>query len=418
MTRQYQIPKQAVEEAWKRVKANKGAEGVDGQTIRKFEAESENNLYKIWNRMTSGSYFPPAVRAVEIPKSSGEVRILGVPTVADRVAQTVTKMYLEPLVEPKFHKDSYGYRPGRSQHQAIAQAKQRCWRYDWVLEIDIKGFFDNIDHDLMMELVRGYTQEKWVLLYIERWLKADMQRSSGDLEKREKGSPQGSVISPLLSNIFLHHAFDSWMKETNPETPFERYADDQIVHCKTLEQAEVMKRKIIERLKEWKLDVNQEKTRIVYCKDSGRLGDHEKIEFTFLGYTFRPRRAKNRKTKEIFSSFQPAISNEAKDRIRKEIQAWQIHKRTGQTLAEIGTDINEEVRGWFNYYAKFYPSAMYVLFDYLEDRLIGWAVRKYKRLKASTHWGRELIERIRARQPNLLAHWAWCQKRLLSEGAV
>jgi RNA-directed DNA polymerase len=409
---------QTVEEAWKRVKANKGAEGVDGQTIRQFEAESENNLYKIWNRMTSGSYFPPAVRAIEILKSSGGVRILGVPTVADRVAQTVTKMYLEPLVEPRFHKDSYGYRPGRNQHQAIAQAKQRCWKYDWVLEIDIKGFFDNIDHDLMMELVRKYTQEKWVLLYIERWLKADMERSSGDLERREKGSPQGSVMSPLLSNIFLHHAFDSWMKETSPETPFERYADDQIVHCKTLEQAEDMRRKIIERLKEWKLEVNQEKTRIVYCKDSGRRGDYEKIEFTFLGYTFKPRRANNRKTREIFSSFQPAISNEAKDRIRKEIRTWQIQKRTGQTLAEIGTDINEEVRGWFNYYAKFYPSAMYELFDYLEDRLIGWAVRKYKRLKASTKRGRELIERIRARQPDLLAHWVWRQKRLLSEGAV
>ena len=418
MTRQYEIPKKTVEEAWKRVKANKGAGGVDGQTISDFEARLEGNLYKIWNRMTSGSYFPPAVRAVEIPKSSGGVRILGVPTVADRVAQTVTKMYLEPLVEPKFHNDSYGYRPERSQQQAIAQAKRRCWDYDWVLELDIRGYFDNIDWKLMMELVAGYTQEKWVLLYIERWLRADVKKVDGSLDKREKGSPQGSVISPLLSNIFLHHAFDSWMQERNPAVPFERYADDAIVHCRTLAQAEYMKRQITERLKQWRLEVNQEKTRIVYCKDSWRRGDHDKIQFTFLGYTFKPRRARNRTTGEIFSSFQPAIGEEAKSSIREEIRAWQLQKRTKQTLATIGLDINGKVRGWYNYYARHYPSAMYEISDYLDTRLVEWLIRKYKRLKASVQRGRALLDRIRNKQPTLLAHWAWRHKRLLSEGAV
>ena len=418
MTRQYDIPKAAVKEAWKRVRAKKGAEGIDGQTIKDFERDEEGNLYKIWNRMTSGSYFAPAVRAVEIPKSSGGVRILGVPTVSDRVAQTVTKMYLEPSVESVFHRDSYGYRPGRSQHQALAKAKERCWKYDWVLEIDIKGYFDNIDHDLMMELVGKYTQEKWILLYVGRWLKASLQRESGELEQREKGSPQGSVISPLLSNIFLHHAFDSWIQSDSPDTPFERFADDLIVHCSTLVDAVNLKQKITERLKEWKLTVNEEKTKIVYCKDSFRRGDYDHTEFTFLGYTFKQRRAKSRKTGKILSSFQPAISNNAASRLREEVREWQLQKRTGETLQLISTSINDQVRGWFNYYARFYPSEMYKLFNYVNLRLISWALRKYKSLGNSHSRAKNRLDRIMEREPRLFAHWAWRHKRLLGEGAV
>jgi len=418
MTRQYDIPKAAVREAWKRVRAKKGAEGVDGQSIKDFEKDEEGNLYKIWNRMTSGSYFPPAVRAVEIPKSSGGVRILGVPTVSDRVAQTVTKLYLEPLVEPVFHHDSYGYRPGRDQHQALAKAKERCWKYDWVLEIDIKGYFDNIDHDLMMQLVKGYAQEKWVLLHVERWLKAKLQRESGELEQREKGTPQGSVISPLLSNIYLHHAFDSWMQSNSQTTPFERFADDLIVHCSTLADAVHLKQKITERLKEWKLTVNEEKTRIVYCKDSFRRGDYDHTEFTFLGYTFKQRRAKSRKTGKVFSSFQPAVSENAMKRLRKEAREWELKKRTGETLQSIGKSINEQVRGWFNYYARFYPSEMYKTFDYVNSRLIDWALKKYKSLNSSPTRARCRLDHIMRREPRLFAHWAWRYKRLLGEGAV
>jgi RNA-directed DNA polymerase len=406
MTRQYEIPKPKVEEAWKRVKAKKGAEGVDGQTIKDFEADLENNLYKIWNRMTAGSYFPPAVRAVEIPKKTGGKRILGVPCVSDRVAQTVTKMYLEPLVEPKFHRDSYGYRPGRSQHDALAQARQRCWKYDWVLEIDIRGYFDNIPHELVMKLVQGYTEEKWILLYVERWLKASIQQIDGRLEEREKGSPQGSVISPLLSNIFLHHAFDMWMAESHAQEPFERYADDIIVHCKTQEQAKHLRTEITNRLKDWELEVNEAKTRIVYCKDGNRGGQHEQIEFTFLGYTFRPRRSINRKTKRIFTNYLPAISKEAEKKISLTMKDWCLSRRTKDTLETLSEDINAKVRGWLQYYGKFYPSALNEITQQLDHHLIRWAVRKYKRFKRSALKARGWLDGISNRQPRLFAHWA------------
>lgn len=406
-------------EAWERVRANDGAGGVDGQSIKDFEARLDANLYTVWNRMTSGSYFPPAVKAVEIPKSSGGTRTLGIPTVADRVAQTVTKMYLEPIVEPKFHDNSYGYRPRRSQHQALGVARERCFRYDWVLEIDIKGFFDNIDHDLMMGLVRQHTDEKWVLLYTERWLKADLKVPSGDLSTRERGTPQGSVLGPLLSNIYLHHAFDEWMQKNNPTAPFERFADDLIVHCHSFAEAVRLKGQITEQLKSWKLDINEKKTRIVYCKDSGRRGKHELTEFTFLGYTFRPRRSKNKNQGNIFTSFQPAVSEAAKCRLRGIVRSWVLQKHVGKSLPEIAEMINSQVRGWFNYYAKFYGSEMYSLYDYLNQRLIGWAIRKYKRLRKSTAAGRQLLDKIEIREPSLFAHWKWLLKRkLLREGAV
>ncbi len=224
----FSISKREVWEAFKRVKVNQGGAGVDGQTIAEFEGDLSNNLYKLWNRMSSGSYFPPPVRRVEIPKGDGGNRPLGIPTVSDRVAQMVVKRYLEPKLEEHFHEDSYGYRPLKSAIEAVGVARERCWRNDWVLDLDIKGFFDNIDHDLLMSAVQRHTDCKWVLLYLERWLKAPVQLADGRLVEREKGTPQGGVISPLLANLFLHYAFDEWMRRKCPSIRFERYADDMI----------------------------------------------------------------------------------------------------------------------------------------------------------------------------------------------
>ena len=261
------ISKREVWEAYKRVKSNRGAAGVDRQSIDEFERDLESNLYKLWNRMSSGSYFPPPVLRVEIPKADGRMRPLGIPTVTDRIAQMVVKRYLEPELEKHFHSDSYGYRPGRSTADAVGVARRRCWEYDWVLDLDVKGFFDNIDHDLLMRAVQKHTDCRWVLLYIQRWLEAPVQLPDGSLEARGKGTPQGSVISPLLANLFLHYAFDLWMQRKYPSVPFERYADDIICHCKSEAQAEWLLDIIGKRMAECKLKLNLEKTKIVYCKD-------------------------------------------------------------------------------------------------------------------------------------------------------
>src|SRR2546421_13052348 len=283
--RPFAIPKEMVREAYRRVKANKGAAGVDGESIKEFEVDLEANLYKLWNRMASGSYFPPPVRAVDIPKKSGGVRTLGVPTVADRIAQTVVAMYLEPEVEPIFHHDSYGYRPGRSALDAVAACRQRCQKMDWVIDLDIRAFFDSIPHDLLLKAVSKHTDLRWVLLYVQRWLVAPLQREDGTLVDRDRGTPQGSAISPLLANLFLHYAFDIWLAREFPRVSFERYADDAVVHCGSKIEAERVLGAIGQRLASLGLELHPGKTRIVYCKDASRQGDHDHVSFDFLGYT-------------------------------------------------------------------------------------------------------------------------------------
>ncbi len=265
------IPKVLIWAAYKRVKANRGGAGVDGVTLEIFEKDREDNLYKVWNRMSSGSYFPPPVRLVEIPKGDGGLRPLGIPTVSDRIAQTAVRMALEPFVEPVFHEDSYAYRPGKSALDAVATARQRCWRYDWVVDLDVKSFFDTIPHDLIMRAVRHHTDRRWVHLYIERWLQAPLQRPDGTLESRTRGTPQGSAISPLLANLFMHYAFDAWMKRTHPTVPFERYADDALIHCRSLSESESILAAVRDRLGKCGLELHSEKTRIVYCHDDDRL---------------------------------------------------------------------------------------------------------------------------------------------------
>lgn len=403
-TKPFSISKQIVWEAYLRVKANKGAAGVDDISITKFEEKLKDNLYKLWNRMTSGSYMPPPVRAVSIPKDNGGERILGIPTVSDRIAQMVVTMCLEPLVEPLFHPDSYGYRPGKSALDAVATARQRCWKNDWVIDLDIKGFFDNLDHRLMMRAVRKHTDCRWVLLYIERWLKAPVQRADGTLENRDKGTPQGGVCSPLLANIFMHHAFDEWMRQNHPYVLCERYADDALVHCKTEQQAKLMLRAIERRLAQCNLELHPEKTQIVYCRDDDRRKNYPKESFDFLGYTFRPRRAKNKHGK-FFVSFLPAISNKAKNKIRKAIREWRIHLITWTTLENIADKINPVVRGWYQYYGRFYKSEMYPVLRNVERYLTLWARRKYKRLSRHGRCARLFLGKVCKRTRSLFVHW-------------
>jgi RNA-directed DNA polymerase len=390
--------------AWESVKANNGSSGIDEISIQDFEENLKDNLYKIWNRMSSGTYFPPPVMAVEIPKSDGRTRLLGIPTVSDRVAQAVAKLYLEPIVEPKFHEDSYGYRPGRSALEAVGVARKRCWRQDWVIDLDIKGFFDNLDHELMMKAVRFHTDEKWIHLYVERWLKAPLQQKDGQLVKRDQGTPQGGVISPLLANIFMHHAFDEWMGKHFPYVKFERFADDVLVHCSSQKQAEDVLEAIKKRLQECGLELHPKKTKIVYCKDVDRKESHDHERFDFLGYTFRPRISKNRYGK-TFVGFTPAISNNAANRIRKEIRSWKIHLRSDKNLTDLANMFRAQVQGWVNYYGRYYKSAMYPSLKNIERYLIRWATRKYKRLRRHKRRAKYWLGRIRLREPNLFVHW-------------
>lgn len=401
----YDISKQVVWDAYKRVKANRGAAGVDGESLAAFEKDLKGNLYKIWNRMSSGSYFPPPVRLAEIPKGNGGMRPLGIPTVADRVAQTVAKMYLEPIVEPKFHTDSYGYRPGKSALDAVATARKRCWRADWVIDLDIVGFFDNLDHDLVMRAVRHHTDNPWLLLYIERWLKAPLQRPDGTVVERTAGTPQGGVISPLLANIFMHHAFDDWMRRHWSAVPFERYADDAIIHCTSEAQAKHVLGAVRQRLGQCGLELHPMKTKIVYCKDDDRRGEYEQVAFDFLGYTFQPRRARNRWGKH-FVSFLPAISNKAAKRIWATMRGWRMAAtRNNQSLEALAELTDPYVRGWTNYYGRFYRSRCVQVLRRLNSALVRWACRKYKRFRrrerAAAHW----LGRIAKRDPNLFVLW-------------
>jgi RNA-directed DNA polymerase len=402
----FDISKREVWEAYERVKANKGAPGVDGCSIEDFEKDLKNNLYKIWNRMSSGSYFPPAVRAVEIPKShGGGTRILGVPTVADRIAQTVVARRLEAKVEPIFHPDSYGYRPGRSALHAVEACRQRCWKTNWVIDLDIQKFFDSVPWDLVVKAVQANTDLPWVVLYVKRWLQAPLQLPDGTLQQRDRGTPQGSAASPVLANLFLHYAFDMWMTREFPAVRFERYVDDAVVHCVSRTQAIAVARAIGDRMVEVGLRLHPDKTKIVYCKDGKRRGSHEHTAFTFLGFTFRARAARDRHGKN-FTSFLPAVSKDALNKMSEQVRSWRLHLRTGHTFADLAQKINPIVRGWMQYYGAFYHSALYRLLLRINAYLMRWIRRKYKRLRAFTK-AKRCWDGITARFPRLFAHWRW-----------
>jgi len=401
----FDISKWVVWEAYRQVKANRGAAGVDEESIAEFEGDLKGNLYKLWNRMSSGTYFPPPLLAVQIPKAGGNgVRVLGVPTVSDRIAQTVVRLYLEPEVEPMFHPDSYGYRPGRSALDAVEACRRRCWNRDWVIDLDIRAFFDSLDHELILKAVAAHTRQRWILLYLRRWLTAPLQRQDGTLVQRDRGTPQGSAISPLLANLFLHYAFDSWLATQFPAVSFERYADDAVVHCVSKAQAEQVLGAIEDRMAQVGLEVHPGKTRIVYCKDDTRRGRHEHERFTFLGYTFRPRLAKSKRG-NFFVSFLPAVSDDAKKAIGKQIRRWRINLRSDKTITDFARSINPVVQGWINYYGRFYKSRLYPVLRRINAYLLRWATRKYKRLRGHLLRAVRWLQNVARREPALFAHW-------------
>jgi len=402
-TKPFEISKALIWDAWVRVKANKGAAGVDGETIEQFEVNLQGNLYKLWNRLSSGSYFPPAVRTVAIPKKDGGERKLGIPTVTDRIAQMVVKLVFEPLVEPYFHEDSYGYRPNKSAHQALDVTRKRCWRNDWVLEFDIRGLFDNIDHQLLMKAVKKHTDNRWLILYIERWLTAPIDENGASIN-RVRGLPQGGVISPVLSNLFMHYVYDSWMERTFPRIPFCRYADDGLAHCRSESEAISVKVALAERLAVCGLEMHPEKTKIVYCKDDDRKGCYPITSFDFLGYTFRPRRSKNRYGK-FFINFTPAMSAKAGKAIRQEIRGWNLPVRSDKSLMDLSRMFSSVIQGWINYYGRFYRSAMYPTLRHINRKLCLWATRKFKKLRHHKRRAEHRLGEIALLSPNLFPHW-------------
>ncbi|HLK01491.1 MAG TPA: group II intron reverse transcriptase/maturase [Streptosporangiaceae bacterium] len=406
----FAIPKELVWQAWKQVKANGGAAGADGVTIEMFGKDLKDNLYKVWNRMSSGTYFPPPVRAVEIPKASGGTRMLGVPSVGDRVAQTVAAMALEPRTEAIFHDDSYGYRPRKGALDAVAVCRQRCWEKSWVIDLDIRKFFDSVPWDLVVKAVQANVthEQRWITLYVRRWLAALIVMPDGRTEARDKGTPQGSAVSPVLANLFMHYAFDKWLEREFPLVEFERYADDAVVHCATEQQARRVLAALEERMAEVGLQLHPDKTRIVYCKDRNRRrSDCADTSFTFLGYTFRARQAPARQGGgAMFSAFLPAVSKDALKRMSEEVRAWRIHQRSGTELEDIAAWVNPVIRGWMTYYGRFYRTALNSLLQRINTYLVRWAKRKYKRLRTFKKI-RKWWEWLTARQPRLFAHWTW-----------
>ena len=404
-TKPFSINKWQVAEAYRRVKANAGAAGVDHQTLADFEQNLKGNLYKIWNRLSSGTYMPPPVKAVLIPKKSGGERTLGIPTVSDRIAHMTALLSFEHHVERCFLDDSYGYRPGRSALDAIAVTRKRCWKYDWCLEFDIKGLFDNIPHDLLLKAVDKHCTERWVRLYITRWLTAPMLMPDGTLRERSKGTPQGGVISPVLANLFLHYVFDKWLTLHHPAVPWCRYADDGLVHCRSKRQAEEMLERLRHRFEACGLELHPEKTKIVYCKDSARKGNHDIQQFDFLGYTFRARSVQNRRQGNIFMSFTPAVSKSALKAMRTKLRKLRVRCRADMSIHQIAKWLNPMIYGWINYYARFHKSAMKAIGRHLNLILVTWIRRKYKSLQRHKVRACQFMEGLAKRMPHLFAHW-------------
>ena len=403
----FSISRRLVMHAYQKVRSNKGAGGVDGMSLEEFDKDYRNHLYKLWNRMSSGSYMLPPVRLVEIPKKGGGLRPLGITTVSDRIGQTVVRGLLEPKLEQVFHSNSYGCRPGRSAIQAVAMARARCWKMSWVIDLDIKSFYDDVPHDLLMKAVRRHCTSSWMLLYIERWLKASLQKVDGTVVERTKGIPQGSIIGPVLANLYLHYCIDRWLDIEFPYCAFERYMDDCIIHVDSQNKGMIIMKALEERLRECGLQLHPTKTKLVYCRDSNRKkkGDYN-VSFDFLGYAFKPRLAQNSQRGEWFTNWLPAVSTKSKrsmsDKLGRCTSLW---TPTG-SLQAIARQINPLLIGWTHYYGKFYVTELKKFMHLVNVKVANWARRKYKNLRPSMMKAMQWLHRISVRSPGLFAHWS------------
>ena len=407
-TKSIPVSKEQVWLAYKKVKANQGSAGVDQISMEEFDAQRSKHLYKLWNRLASGSYFPPPVKEVEIPKKDGKVRKLGIPTIADRVAQMVVKEYLEARFEKIFSPNSYGYRPDRNAHQALEKVRQNCRKTDWVIDLDIKGFFDNIDHERLMLAVQKHVPEKWCLLYIQRWLTMPVQTKSGELiQKQGKGTPQGGVISPLLANLFLHYAMDKWLEQNHPKVEFVRYADDAILHCRTKAEAERTLAALEERMNACGLELHPEKTKLVYSRDYRRQQNFETVKFDFLGYSFQPRSTKSKQTGKLFLGFDCAISISSKKRIADKLEDLKIDRLNFKSIVGVALYLEPFIRGWINYYGKYRITELKPVFLLLRQRLVWWARKRYKRYKTNMVKAYRWLDRVQKQFPNLFYQWRY-----------
>ena len=405
-TKTVPISRSMVWEAYKKVRSNHGSAGIDQVSMEEFDADRSKQLYKLWNRLASGSYYPPPVKEVEIPKGDGKVRKLGIPTISDRVAQMVIKEYLEPRFEQLFSPHSYGYRPGKNAHQALESVRENCRMMNWVIDLDIKGFFDNINHDKLMLAVVKHVPEKWCLMYIKRWLQMPILTKSGELvQKQGKGTPQGGVISPLLANLFLHYAMDKWLEQTHPTVRYERYADDAILHCKSNQQAKYVLRNLNKRMLSCGLELHSEKTKIVYCKDYRRQEDHPIVKFDFLGYSFQPRSTMSKRTGTLFLGFDCAISIKSKKRITDKMRELDIKHLSHKSIVGVAQYLEPFIRGWCNYYGKFRISALNPIFQLLRKHLVKWVRKRYKRYKTSLNKAYDWLKRVKEQFPYLFYQW-------------
>jgi group II intron reverse transcriptase/maturase len=401
------VSKEQVWSAWKQVKTGGKGMGIDHVSTLEIEANPRKYLYPLWNRLASGSYFPPPVKEVPISKGSGKVRMLGIPTILDRVAQQVIRVELEKIIEPLFHPSSFGYRPGKSAHDAVEQCAKNCWERWYVVDLDIKGFFDNIDHGQMMNILQKYTSQKHILLYCERWLKAPVYKQDGELQARTKGTPQGGVISPLLANLYLHEAFDQWLAETQPRIVFERYADDIVIHTRSREQSSFILDKLKARLAEYSMEIHPEKTKVVYCYRTARFFKESKdmpVSFDFLGFTFKPRRCE-RSDGQKFWGFRPAISKKSMKKIAEKLRELAFHNWVSKDIHELANALAPMIRGWLNYYGKFRISELQWVFRLLNYRIAKWVRKKYKLRTYAKSYG--WLKRMTKWYPNSFVHWSY-----------